>query len=87
MEEYSLEFDEKWDEYFSKLDKEMQRRAWQKIQQLKRPLSSRHLKQGLRLFVAELGQYRIAYAVFEDRKVKKFYFVGTHKEYERWTGI
>jgi hypothetical protein len=34
--------------------------------------------------VEEVGQYRICYKSFEDRKVRRFYFVGDHKEYERW---
>jgi hypothetical protein len=34
--------------------------------------------------VEEVGQYRICYKSFEARKVRRFYFVGDHKEYERW---
>ncbi len=87
MGQYSLEFDEGWDSYFSKLDKSMQRRVWKKVQRLKRGIPARHLKRGLPFFVSEVGQYRICYAVDERRMVKTVFFVGTHKEYEKWVGI
>ena len=87
MDEYSLEFDEEWDTYFSKLDKSMQNRVWKKVQQLKRRIASRHLKEGLPFFVSVIGQYRLCYSIDEKRKIKTIYFVGNHKEYEKWVGI
>lgn len=47
----------------------------------------RHLKFGRVENVEEFGQYRIAYVTDEEEKVKVVYFVGTHKEYERWLGL
>lgn len=44
----------------------------------------RHLRKPAKFFVAEIGQYRILYRVFEDSKMVRFYFVGNHKEYEKW---
>ncbi|MCK4328064.1 MAG: type II toxin-antitoxin system HigB family toxin [Candidatus Diapherotrites archaeon] len=87
MNEYSLKFDEKWDTYFSKLDKTMQKRVWKKIQQLKQTTYSRHLKLGFPFFVTEIGQYRLCYKIDGQQKTKTMYFVGTHKDYEKWTGI
>lgn len=87
MDAYALEFDEGWDAYFKRLDKGMRGRVWKKVQQLKQAPASRHLKQGPDFFIAEIGQYRIAYRVFEPRKVKRIYFVGDHKEYEKWLGM
>lgn len=83
---YSLEFDERWDAYFSKLDRSIQERLWKKIIQLKRDLPSRHLKKGVDLYVSEVGQYRLVYKLFIERNAKRLYFVGDHKEYERWLG-
>lgn len=87
MGEYSLDFADGWDFYFWKLDKSMRDRVWKKIQQLKLIPHSRHLKQGLDYFVSEVGQYRIAYKINEDKKTKILYFVGDHKEYEKWLGL
>ncbi|MFH1285142.1 MAG: type II toxin-antitoxin system RelE/ParE family toxin [Candidatus Micrarchaeota archaeon] len=87
MTDYSLEFAHGWQEYFEKLDNSMRARVWKKIQQLKTLPHSRHLKQGLDFYVAETGQYRIAYKIDEERKIKTIHFVGDHKEYERWLGL
>ena len=54
-----------------------------KILQLSSEHSSRHLKQ-TPVFVEEVGQYRICFRIDEKEKVKIFYFVGDHKDYERW---
>jgi mRNA-degrading endonuclease HigB of HigAB toxin-antitoxin module len=42
----------------------------------------RHLMRSS-FFVDEVGQYRLVYRIFEENKVR-FYFVGAHKEYEKW---
>jgi hypothetical protein len=42
---------------------------------------------GAGYFVEEVGQYRVAYTSNEAEGVRSFYFVGTHKEYNRWLGI
>jgi len=72
-----------WEGCFEKLDKNMRERVWKKVQQLKTQLHSRHLMQGLDFFVSEVGQYRIAYKIDEQRKVKVVHFVDDHKEYEK----
>jgi mRNA-degrading endonuclease RelE of RelBE toxin-antitoxin system len=87
MSEYSLEFARGWEENFKKMDKSIRERVWKKIQQLKTLTNSRHLKKGFDFFVSEIGQYRIAYKTDEKRKTKTIYFVGDHKEYEKWLGI
>lgn len=84
---YSIEFDENWNEYFNRLSSEVQRRIWKKIAQIETGLPGRHLHFGADFFIEEVGQYRIAYKSFEDKKVRRFYFVGDHKEYERWIGL
>ncbi len=87
MNEYALEFADGWDEYFDKMDKSVKERVWKKILQLKTLPPSRHLKQGFSYFISEIGQYRIAYKVDENRRIKMVYFAGDHKEYEKWLGI
>ena len=39
---------------------------------------------GLPYFVIEVGQYRIVYKYYEEKELKIIYFIGTHKEYEKW---
>lgn len=87
MSGYAIEFHEEWDGYFSRLDKTMKKRVMRKILQLQYGVHSRHLKQGLPFYVSEIGQYRLCYAVDEARKTKMVYFVGDHKEYEKWLGL
>ena len=87
MSEYSLEFAQEWEKCFERLDKGVRARVWKKIQQLKTPSHSRHLRQGFDFFVSEVGQYRIAYKIDERKKVKVVHFVGNHKEYEKWLGL
>jgi len=38
---------------------------------------------GVDYFVEKVGQYRICHKSFENRKVRRFYFVGDHKQYEK----
>jgi len=42
------------------------------------------LKGNARFFVDEIGQQRIVYRVFDETNAVRFYFVGNHKDYERW---
>jgi len=84
---YREEFDPQWDIHFEKLLKDIQIRVWKKIKQILSGLPARHLQHGVNFFVEEVGQYRICYKSFEDRKIRRFYFVGKHKDYEKWIGI
>ena len=84
---YRVVFEDVWDERFDRLDKSVQIRIWKKVLQIKNGLPGRHLEQGWDYFVEEAGQYRIAYKSFEETKVRRFYFVGTHKEYMKWLGL
>ena len=83
---YTLKFDEDWLEYYNRLDSSIQNRAKKLLRKLKEGLDGRHLKHGLDFFVLEFGQYRICYKKDEQQKTKKLYFVGDHKEYEKWIG-
>lgn len=81
---YSASFDEDWPQYFDRLENEIKERTVKKIKKILEYPKKRHLKQGVRFFVDEIGQYRILYRVFEDNQEVRFYFVGNHKQYEKW---
>lgn len=81
---YSAEFHEDWKSRFEKLDNSVKIRIVKKIKQILDGLPGRHLEHGAEYFVEEVGQYRICYKSFDGAKVRKFYFVGDHKEYEKW---
>ena len=85
---YKEEFDSEWDKHFEKLPKDLQIKIWKKIKRILDGLPTRHLEHGVPYFVEEFGrQYRICYKSFEDTKVRRFYFVGKHEDYEKWIGI
>lgn len=81
---YSAEFDEAWPDFFEELDKELKERTAKKIKSILASPQKRHLRRGANFFVDEIGQYRIVYRIFEDDMTVRFYFVGKHKEYEKW---
>ena len=87
MSSYTLEFDSDWTKYYGKLDRSIRNIVRKKLLKLKSGVEGRHLKHGLDYFVLEFGQYRICYKKDEARKAKRIYFVGDHKEYEKWIGI
>ena len=77
------EFDQDWPRYFQLLDRNIKERISKKIAKILVYPTKRHLKKSP-FFVDEIGQYRIIYRIFEENKKVRFYFVGTHKEYEKW---
>ena len=81
---YRESFDEKWPECFEKIDNTVKERVAKKIRKILEFPKKRHLKKGARFFVDEIGQNRIVYRVFEENKEVRFYFIGNHKEYEKW---
>ena len=84
---YSAEFDEKWVGHFEAISPAIKERIAKKLRQILDGLLGRHLGRGSPFFVEEIGQYGICYASDEKRKARRFYFVGDHKEYERWLGL
>ena len=81
---YRAAFDEDWPKYFSSLDHSTKERVAKKIQKILEFPQKRHLKKGAQFFVDEAGSDRITYRVFEQNKEVRFYFVGNHKDYEKW---
>ncbi len=84
---YKEEFDEKWPPWWERLDNSVKIRVSKKIGQIIRGVPGRHLQKGLDYLVEEVGQYRVVYKSFEEKMVRRFYFVGTHDEYMKWLGL
>ncbi len=80
---YEAEYDQDWPKYFQHLENGIKARISKKIWKILNYPNKRHLKKS-QFFVDEVGQYRILYMVFEETRKVRFYFVGTHKEYEIW---
>lgn len=83
LEPWKLKFNAGWDRHFKKFDNATQKRIMKKFDQMKQPLESRGLHSS-RYHVEEVGQYRIAFIQDEETRVKNIYFVGSHKQYEKW---
>jgi mRNA-degrading endonuclease RelE of RelBE toxin-antitoxin system len=81
---YIAVFDEEWPCFLNSPEFAMQERTAKKIAKILLHPQKRHLKKGARFFVGQIGQCRIVYRVFEESKEVKFYFIGSHKEYEKW---
>ena len=81
---YNIAYDDDWAKYFDLIEKEIKERAVKKIKKILEFPEKRHLKKGANFFVAEVGQYRILYRVFEENNEVRFYFIGNHKQYVKW---
>lgn len=67
------------------IDSSFRARIVKKLLQLERDdLLSRHLQHGLPYFVEEVSGYRIAFTKDDSNRIKKVWFIGDHKEYEKW---
>ncbi|MEM3556174.1 MAG: hypothetical protein QXF56_05630 [Candidatus Micrarchaeia archaeon] len=65
-----------------RMDASVRERLIKRIARMREEPPGRHMKHGLDFFVIDVGQYRIVYTC--KGSCKTVYFVGTHKEYERW---
>lgn len=81
---YNADYDEDWSKYFNPLEKEIKERVTKKIKKILEFPEKRHLKKGVNFFVAEVGQYRLLYRIFDENKEVRFYFIGNHKQYVKW---
>lgn len=79
---YTAYFNETWPEHFKRLDDSIKERVTKKIKKILEHPDKRHLMRSA-FFVDEIGQFRIVYMVFEEANAVVFYFIGTHKQYER----
>ncbi len=81
---YKIDFIDEWDRHFKKFDKNIQQIIIKKIEKQTEGTKTRHLKLGIDFYVVELGQYRIAIKIEEEKRIKEIWFVGNHKQYEKW---
>ncbi len=81
---YSLKYIGNWNKHFDEMNNSTKAQIWKKIQKQVGEIKTRHMKQGLDFFVLEVGQYRIALKINEQQKTKTIYFIGNHKQYEKW---
>jgi mRNA-degrading endonuclease RelE of RelBE toxin-antitoxin system len=79
---YLVELEKLPRKQLKKIDKSEKTKILKKLIQLEKENPARHLEKGLPFFVVEVGQYRICFELTE--KKKKVYFIGNHKEYEKW---
>jgi len=84
VSKYRILFDESVNKQLNKIDKSAKLEIFKKTKKLEDGVSSRHLKQGLPFFVEEVGQYRICFELQEKEKIKRIFFIGNHKQYEKW---
>ena len=80
---YHATFADEWKELFDVLEKDIKDRVLKKIPKILEPPQKRHLKHGVKFFVVEISQFRIAYRIFDNSQEVRFYFVGLHKDYEK----
>ncbi len=86
---YTLEYDLDWDKYFQNVPDDIKRRFLKRKEKyINFPsIGFRHAQHGVYYFVDEMGQYRICFTSDEGNKLRTFYFIGDHKEYEKFIGI
>lgn len=65
-----------------RMDASVRERLIKRIARMREEPVGRHMKHGLSFFVIDIDKYRIVYACTGN--CKTIYFVGTHKEYEKW---
>ncbi|MFH1751654.1 MAG: hypothetical protein ABH821_01820 [archaeon] len=80
---WKLGFKPSWDKFFKKFDKQTQKQVLKKFEKMKQPLQARGLHSS-RYQVEEVGQNRIAFIQYDKTRTKDIYFVGNHKQYEKW---
>jgi len=86
---YTLVYDVDWDNYFQNVPEVIKKRFLKRREKYVNfpTIGFRHTKHGVSYFVDEIGQYRVCFTSDEDNKIRTFYFIGDHKEYEKFIGI
>lgn len=84
---YSVGFHEDAKKRLLALDFSVREKMLKRIARMQDEPTGRHLRRGVPFFVIEVGQYRIAYYCDENKKEKEIYFVGDHKEYQKWYNL
>lgn len=85
---YTLEFENSWRDYFRNVPPDIQIRFKKRLQKYETfpDFAFRHEGRSVDYFVDEIGQYRVLFTSDENTKTRIFYFIGDHKEYEKFLG-
>lgn len=84
---YLLEYDSHWDRCFQRIPPSVQRRFEKHIEKYQSfPSQDFRHEHHAGFFVDEIGQYRVCFTCDETLKIRKFCFIGKHKNYERFLG-
>jgi len=83
LKEWKITFFLGWDKYFIKLDNNTQKLILKKLEQMAQPLKARRLHKS-KYYIEEVGQYRIVFTEDEINLEKQIFFIGDHKQYEKW---
>ena len=86
---YSLEYDTDWWNYFEQIPQDIQKRFVKRREKHRTfpDFAFRHEQHGIEYFVDEIGkQYRVLFTSNDNLKIRTFYFIGDHKEYEKFLG-
>jgi len=83
LKDWKITFSPGWDKHFSKLDTNTQKLILKKLEQMAQPLNARKLHNS-KYYIEEVGQYRIVFTENEINLEKQIFFIGDHKQYEKW---
>lgn len=84
-----IAFSPEWEFWYSALDNSMQEIVLKKIKEIKSgERMYEHLKNGLPYFKAEFNnqRFRICFTETSETNTRMLFFVGDHKNYEKWLG-
>jgi len=82
---FELEFDEDWDYWFSKAPQKLQKRFINRREKYENYPIFEHAMHGKPYFKDKIEkQYRVLFVSDEKKKIRRFYFIGDHKQYEKW---
>lgn len=86
---YALEYDQDWSIYFENVPPDIQQRFLKRREKYSNfpSFAFRHEQHGVEYFVDEIGQYRVLFTSDESTKTRRFYFIGKHKEYDKFLGV
>lgn len=86
---WTLEFGSDWIYWYSKLDRSLAIIALKRMSDMKKgERQYQHLKYGSPFFKDEFEHqnFKICFLEDEEKKIRTLYFVGDHKNYDKWLG-
>lgn len=83
LKDWKITFIPGWDKHFAKLDDITKKRILKKLEHMAQSLNARRLHKS-KFYIEEVGQYRIVFTEDENNIKKQIFFIGNHKQYEKW---